>query len=145
MYGPPLICKPPLVKNRPRQCIRPLSEANDRFGPRWVAARVRPQKFAGPSIDRFGYQAQDPPVDCSIIEYVPLADVGVHPACLLFSARRGLRYALAMSLPSYRVSRRRTAHAVRASLLASATTTMFGWARASRWVSQRPNRWGRPR
>jgi hypothetical protein len=126
------------VKNRPRQCIRPLSETSDRFGPRWEAARVRPYKFAGPSIDRFGYQALDPPVDCSVI--APLADVGVvNPACLLFWPAAA-RYALAMSLSSYRVSRCKTAHAVRASLLASATTTMFGWARASRFVSQRPNR-----
>jgi hypothetical protein len=78
MYGPPLIRKlPSSVKNRPRQCIRPLSEA--------VTASGHDGKPRGSVLIRspvvrstvFAEQA-DPPVDCSIIDDMLLADVGVH-------------------------------------------------------------------
>ncbi len=100
------------------QRIRPRGPS---LGPRWRYARPGPHKSLG--VERhFLNQVSGTPFDCKAIAFSPLANIvgrsALHSPTSAYAAK-GNPLAVKFS------SRRSTAQAIRASLLAKATTTTF--------------------
>ena len=117
-----------------RQRIRSQGEP----WPRWRSARPGPHKTLRVAVPYFTQQVSRTPIDCQAISLPPPADL-VSPSRRVSAPGRSLSYDAVAAFMLNFSPRRITAQAIRASLAASATTTVFTCARASRPRNHAPN------
>jgi len=134
-YGPPRL-QGVLPRLPADQSASTYPASRNSLRPRWRYARSGPHKSLGVE-RRFLNQASEAPFDCQAISSSPSRK---HPRRPAFSPDRRTPYAaLGIPVATNRSTRRRTAQAILASLLAKATTATLRWARSSSAFAHRPS------